>query len=49
MLTNLTVVIILQYMYILNHHSKHRKLTQCYMSLSLKNAEWKNDIAQKMP
>ena len=32
-LTNLSVVIISQYIHIPNHHVIHLELTQCYMSL----------------
>lgn len=33
-LTNLIVVIILQYMYVLKHHIVHLKLNTCYMPIT---------------
>ena len=48
-LTNLIVVIILQYVFVSNHHIIHLKLTQChvnYISIKLKEKLKKNKEKQ---
>ena len=52
MLTNLIVVIILQYIGISNYYIVHLKITQCYMpiiSIHLRKAKTKNKSGEKTP